>query len=83
MKTKNQNIEKLYECANCNYQALEGEWLNLDKYQLKPFSFDRDEYELCLMGDLVRCPECNEIININYDLIDVDQIDNQCSYNTK
>lgn len=77
MKSKNQNIEKLYECANCNHQAIEGEWLNLDRYQLKPFIFDRDEYEFCLMGDHVRCPECNEIININYDLIDVDEPDSQ------
>ena len=29
------------------------------------------------MGDHVRCPECNEIININYDLIDIDELDSQ------
>lgn len=73
MKVNYQNTEKVLECANCNYKTSETDWLSQERYQLKSFNFPDEKFEESIIGDHVRCPKCNDNININYDLFDVDE----------
>jgi uncharacterized C2H2 Zn-finger protein len=61
------NKDSFAKCPKCGYSQSIGEWCAEANFEYN----GRYVGHLEVGGDHARCPECNKLLHIDYDLIDV------------
>ncbi len=59
------NNDKQLACKRCGWATSEGEWESIAIYAY-------NGQEGAYGGDHARCPECNKLLHIDYDLTEVE-----------
>lgn len=65
MAQNQSKLDIICECPRCHYKQSEGAWLNDAIYDYKGRIIYNPE-----RGDHTRCPECDALLHVDYDLID-------------
>lgn len=60
------DLDKYAKCPRCGYSQRVGDWVNDANFEYN----GRYVGHLPEGGDHARCPECNKLLHIDYDLID-------------